>query len=470
MSKELLELSELYSQIAEQGGAALPSDYKETEKAAIELANQSKQEEKKKDGIKIKREGGGYTIIYPGNPNYEKAKSGELKTIGSGETRGVVTKNNETGELTSKSAISSEKDEQDLGITQKQASTDEKGAHEWGKKDDGSDKPQPVASKQIAAYQKGRPSPAGFTTNQRETRRMIKDQEKQVYPSITKKDLNQFGRTKTYTARDENRSQVQRSTVFTKHYKTGKPLGVLTGSQRRAYDLEYAQHLSGANNSSSKVQGNESGNYVKTTPKTHYTSKVGAFLNNKKKGDLKGKPEGRVTQWQDLESYDPKGQSLSEQGKKVVDANAVPAEDAQKPKTDGGGSSIATPKKKVQAAPTKSTTPNVKVNPEIKEESGCGSKKKKKKTYYEGIDAYDSVLAYLMSTNQVDTIEEANYVMMEMDGKTICDIRQLTEGMPSYVRDSIKRQYKAGTPGADRYTSEDKKNVINWYAGNIPRV
>ena len=472
MSKELLELSELYSNIVEQGGASLPSDYKETEKAATELANSSKEKEKKKEGIKIKGENGGYTIIYPGHPKYKSAQDGTLTSTGSGESRREVTNND--GKLTSKSAIDPAKDEKELGITDRQASKDETGAHEWGQNDDGSNKPQPVASKQISAYQKGRPSPAGFTTNQRETRRMIKDQEKQVYPSITKKDLNQFGRTKTYTARDEDRTQVQRSTVFTKHYKTGKPLGVLTGSQRKAYDLEYAQHLSGANNSSSKVQGNESGNYVKTTPKTHYTSKVGAFLNNKKKGDLKSKPEGRVTQWQDLESYDPKGQSLSEQGKKVVDANAVPAEVAPKPKsetqTDTGSTTTAVPKKKVKAAPNKSTTPNVKVNPEIKEASGCGSKKKKKKTYYEGIDAYDSVLTYLLATNQVDTIEEANYVMMEMDGKTICDIRQLTEGMPDYVRDSIGRQYGTGRYRGQKYTIEDKKNVINWYAGNIPQV
>ena len=30
---------------------------------------------------------------------------------------------------------------------------------------------------------------------------------------------------------------------------------------------------------------------------------------------------------------------------------------------------------------------------------------------------------------------------------------------PSYIRDSIKRQYKGGKA----YTIEDKKNVINWY-------
>ena len=60
--------------------------------------------------------------------------------------------------------------------------------------------------------------------------------------------------------------------------------------------------------------------------------------------------------------------------------------------------------------------------------------------------------------------------MMEMDGKTICDIRQLTEGMPDYVRDSIGRQYGTGRYRGQKYTIEDKKNVINWYAGNIPQV
>ena len=38
------------------------------------------------------------------------------------------------------------------------------------------------------------------------------------------------------------------------------------------------------------------------------------------------------------------------------------------------------------------------------------------------VDAYDMVLEYLMSTQQVATIEEANYVMIEMDAKTIQSI------------------------------------------------
>ena len=34
-------------------------------------------------------------------------------------------------------------------------------------------------------------------------------------------------------------------------------------------------------------------------------------------------------------------------------------------------------------------------------------------------DAYDMVLEYFYSTEQVATLEEANYVMMEMDHQTI---------------------------------------------------
>ena len=78
----------------------------------------------------------------------------------------------------------------------------------------------------------------------------------------------------------------------------------------------------------------------------------------------------------------------------------------------------------------------------------------------ESYDAYDLVLIHLLETNQVESVEEANYVMTEMDGKTILEIKRLMESMPSYVRDSIKRQYKGGKD----YTIEDKKNVVNWYS------
>ena len=37
-------------------------------------------------------------------------------------------------------------------------------------------------------------------------------------------------------------------------------------------------------------------------------------------------------------------------------------------------------------------------------------------------DAYDMVLEYLYSTEQVSSLEEANYVMMEMEQQTIGEI------------------------------------------------
>ena len=82
-------------------------------------------------------------------------------------------------------------------------------------------------------------------------------------------------------------------------------------------------------------------NFVETNPKTHYTSKIGAFLNNKKKGDLKGTTKHTITK---------------------IDHNN------------------------------------------------------------EEYDAYDLVLNYIMESKQASTIEEANYIMIEMDQNTIHEI------------------------------------------------
>ena len=59
-------------------------------------------------------------------------------------------------------------------------------------------------------------------------------------------------------------------------------------------------------------------------------------------------------------------------------------------------------------------------------------------------DAYDMVLEYLYSTEQVDTIEEANYVMMEMDQETIGEIVNeveylLDEGFVDNLKSGFKK-------------------------------
>ena len=79
-------------------------------------------------------------------------------------------------------------------------------------------------------------------------------------------------------------------------------------------------------------------------------------------------------------------------------------------------------------------------------------------------DAYDMVLEYLFSTEQVTTLEEANYVMMEMDQQTVGEIvtevkQELQELLPLAglalgglavnalrKRGKAKRQGKGGSP------------------------
>ena len=221
------------------------------------------------------------------------------------------------------------------------------------------DAPTASVKKQVDAYQKGRPSPATFNTNQRQTRALVKSQSKQVYPSITDKDLNQFSRSKTYTAAD-GKTQVQRSTVFTKHYKTGKPLGVMGKSQRQKYDLEAAA-----------FKANQ--NQVKE-PKVD-----SKFAANK-----------------DKPTFQRRDQKLLDKGLKP---------------------------------PT--YTRKVRVE-----------------------DAFDIVLGYLQESGQVDSIDEALYIMMEMDAATIQgivrDFENLNEEAADKVKDERLEKYGIGHDGSDK--------------------
>ena len=60
-------------------------------------------------------------------------------------------------------------------------------------------------------------------------------------------------------------------------------------------------------------------------------------------------------------------------------------------------------------------------------------------------DAYDMVLEYLYSTEQVDSVEEANYVMTEMDGETIR---------------SVVKEFLGGEKG-DGYIGHPRLNIKN---------
>ena len=360
-SKELVELNELYGkiQLDEWFWNKKNKENKNTNKDQ-EKNDKNNQKDKSnnlndsipKDDKDDKEEIKGPNI---NNNKSNKTEKKKLSNIPPSEGNAVINGKKINPDFGKETDIN----KQNADKKQKEASDDEKGANEWGPGG------QPSASKQIDAYKKGRPSPASFKTNQRQTRELIKKQSKEVYPSVTKQDLNQFNRTKKYTADDG--SQVQRSTVFTKHYKTGKPLGVMTGSQRKAYDKAAAAHKAGTTTTPKPVEtkidtsfksnkekdtfkrrdqklldkGLKPPKYEKDSPT--YTTKIGAFLNNKKKGDLKGTTKHTITK---------------------IDHNN------------------------------------------------------------EEYDAYDLVLDYIMESKQASSIEEANYIMMEMDQNTIHEIVQ----------------------------------------------
>jgi hypothetical protein len=79
--------------------------------------------------------------------------------------------------------------------------------------------------------------------------------------------------------------------------------------------------------------------------------------------------------------------------------------------------------------------------------AAAAASKVKKESY----DAYDLVLEYLFSQGHVDTLEEAHYVMMEMDSETIGTI---VEGIADRAANAVGHQ-RAGTLGDD---DEIRKN------------
>ena len=131
--------------------------------------------------------------------------------------------------------------------------------------------------------------------------------------------------------------------------------------------------------------------------KKHPTSNVAKDLKKSK----------RVTSVMDMmDSYDP---SLNEDGSigKVVGGLAKPTKPKSKYNRDNRvlTKSVAKPK----------------YDGEVLTRSVIMTKDQAKKlnSKTEDYDAYDLVLNYLLETNQVDTIEEANYVMIQMDEATI---------------------------------------------------
>ena len=73
-------------------------------------------------------------------------------------------------------------------------------------------------------------------------------------------------------------------------------------------------------------------------------------------------------------------------------------------------------------------------------------------TKKEEFTPYDIVLEYLLSTEQVATIEEANYVMTEMDGKTINDIVEMEVNRADIIGGTKAAKDAAAGKGKGLYT------------------
>ena len=154
--------------------------------------------------------------------------------------------------------------------------------------------------------------------------------------------------------------------------------------------------------------------------------------------------------------YDP---SLNEDGSigKVVGGLAKPKYDGEvltksvaKPKYDGEvlTKSVAKPKYDGEVL----TRSVIMTKDQAKKLNSQISQRNKTKT--EDFDAFDIVLGYLSESGQVDSMDEALYIMMEMDAATIQgivrDFEMLTEEEADRMKDERLEKYGIGHDGSDR--------------------
>jgi hypothetical protein len=101
------------------------------------------------------------------------------------------------------------------------------------------------------------------------------------------------------------------------------------------------------------------------------------------------------------------------------------------------------------------------IEADIKKEQERLKKKSEQTTTKESYDAYDVILEYLIDTEQVDTLEEAHYVMMEMDENVIGSIIEqyedylLAEEIEEWVGDLVDEGYDLS-----EYTWDD---IVEYY-------
>ena len=289
-------------------------------------------------------------------------------------------------------------------------------------------------------------SGAQITTNQKQSRE-IASKNKDV-------ELNKFSRTKTYGADEKGvklvpgskvGQKVNRSTVFTKadrditlggkKFKKGEKLGVLTRNQRRKYDLMTApkekqevkteppkETTTPPTENKGKLRGGQGGRPLgSTTQRQGGTVKSGVTLFKKGEDAKKFTDKtGFASKVDTVKGKDPKVT------KKPVSGNSSALNVSATTKNKGGAQSQG-------ATQVKNDAPTAKATPEVSKFTKQGKVRTKAqmmaakriqmaKSQNEEYTPYDIVLEYLLSTEQAATIEEANYIMTEMDAETIQSI------------------------------------------------
>jgi hypothetical protein len=104
----------------------------------------------------------------------------------------------------------------------------------------------------------------------------------------------------------------------------------------------------------------------------------------------------------------------------------------------------------------------MKQQPQVKPAGAGGAPRDK--PLWEGVDAYDLVLEYLFDNGHVDTLEEAHYVMMELDAEIIQDIVEAHKPLPTQKMQN-RRYYVHMKTGEAAGSSNNEKirDVLDKY-------
>jgi hypothetical protein len=159
-------------------------------------------------------------------------------------------------------------------------------------------------------------------------------------------------------------------------------------------------------------------------------------------------------------------------------SGASPEKALQAAKAAGGALSQATAAASKPAAfnPTSTPTPAAAPKPPTRQLSAADKRQGIKASYE--YDAYDLVLEYLLAEGHADTVEEANYVMLEMDAEMVQDIVEAAKDQSDkQIEKGVKTTYKAGnvldnthqgrSPGLNKLPAGERKGKTERMRGRL---